>query len=100
MSLNNENQAPLPQNIDSKRPLSAIGVSIVLAAGKAVAGILGNSFALIADAIESIGDIFTTCIMFIGLKTAARPPDKNHLYGHGKAGSIFTNPESHDRTQC
>ncbi|MBD3617677.1 MAG: cation transporter [Gracilimonas sp.] len=65
-----------------------IAVSILLAAGKAVAGFLGNSFALIADAVESVGDIFTAIVMYLGLRKAAQPPDENHPYGHGKAEPI------------
>jgi len=62
--------------------------SILLAIGKAAAGIFGNSFALIADAVESVGDIFTAIVMYLGLKKAAEPPDENHPYGHGKAEPI------------
>src|SRR5699024_456250 len=62
-----------------------IAISVVLAVVKAVAGILGHSFALIADAVESVGDIFTASVLCIGLPTAAKPPDQDHPYGHGKA---------------
>jgi len=63
-------------------------VSIVLAIGKGAAGIFGHSFALIADAVESVGDIFTASVMYLGLKKAAQPPDQDHPYGHGKAEPI------------
>lgn len=59
--------------------------SIILAAIKAVAGIWGNSYALIADAIESTSDVFTSLIVLAGLKIATRPADETHPYGHGKA---------------
>ena len=59
--------------------------SIVLAAIKAIAGVLGNSYALIADAIESASDVFTSIIVLTGLKIARRPADETHPYGHGKA---------------
>ena len=59
--------------------------SIILAAIKAVAGIWGNSYALIADAIESTSDVFTSLIVLTGLKIATRPADETHPYGHGKA---------------
>lgn len=68
-----------------KTTFIGIGVSIVLAVVKAAAGILGHSFALTADAIESLGDIFTAVVMYAGLKKATDPPDENHPYGHGKA---------------
>jgi len=46
---------------------------------------LGNSYALIADAIESTSDVFTSLIVLTGLKIATRPADETHPYGHGKA---------------
>lgn len=46
---------------------------------------VGNSYALIADAIESLTDVFSSLIVYVGLRVAMRPPDENHPYGHGKA---------------
>lgn len=57
---------------------------------KGLAGLLGNSFALIADAIESTTDIFSSLLVLFGLKYAERPPDKNHPYGHGKIEPLIT----------
>lgn len=68
--------------------LKGIVLNIALLFIKGTAGILGNSYALIADAIESSSDIFTSIIVWIGLKTAAREPDEDHPYGHGKAEPI------------
>jgi cation diffusion facilitator family transporter len=62
-----------------------IFTSIILAAIKAIAGIMGNSYALIADAIESASDVFTSIIVLAGLRIAQLPPDQKHPYGHGKA---------------
>jgi cation diffusion facilitator family transporter len=59
--------------------------SIILAGIKAIAGIMGNSYALIADAIESASDVFTSIIVLTGLRIAKRPADETHPYGHGKA---------------
>src|SRR6476620_3378714 len=52
---------------------------------KGAAGFLGNSYALIADAIESAFDIFSSILVWLGLRYASRPPDESHPYGHGKA---------------
>jgi cation diffusion facilitator family transporter len=60
----------------------------VLVIVKLVAGIVGNATALIADAVESSADIFSSLIVWTGLSVAARPADDNHPYGHGKAESI------------
>src|SRR5262245_8585273 len=67
--------------------LAMLGVLIntVLAAVKIGAGVYGNSYALIADGIESTLDIFSSLIIWAGLVMAARPPDATHPYGHGKA---------------
>jgi cation diffusion facilitator family transporter len=65
-----------------------IVVNAMLAATKGAAGVLGNSYALIADAIESTADIASSLIVWWGLKISALPPDADHPYGHGKAEPI------------
>ena len=62
----------------------------VLAILKAIAGVFGNSYALIADAIESTADIFSSLLVLFGLKYASRPADENHPYGHGRAEPLVT----------
>ncbi len=62
-----------------------IVVSICLAIIKIITGILGNSYALIADGIESTTDVFTSIVVVTGLRIAQLPPDEKHPYGHGKA---------------
>lgn len=61
-----------------------------LAALKWLAGFFGNSYALIADAIESTTDIFSSFLVLLGLKYAKRPADKNHPYGHGRIEPLVT----------
>lgn len=61
-----------------------------LALIKVLSGIFGNSFALIADGIESTCDIFSTLLVLLGIKFSRIPPDKNHPYGHGKVEPIIT----------
>jgi len=68
---------------------SIIG-NTALAIIKGVAGVFGNSYALVADAIESTTDIFSSSLVLFGLKYANRPADKNHPYGHGKAEPLIT----------
>ncbi|MFA6564582.1 MAG: cation diffusion facilitator family transporter [Verrucomicrobiia bacterium] len=69
---------------------SAIGIvtNFGLAIIKVVVGVVGNSYALIADGIESTTDIVSSFIVWSGLRIASRPPDADHPYGHGKAESI------------
>ena len=68
---------------------SIIG-NTALALIKGLAGFFGNSYALIADAIESTTDIFASLLVLFGLKYAKRPADENHPYGHGKIEPLIT----------
>ncbi|MBK8244854.1 MAG: cation transporter [Saprospiraceae bacterium] len=61
-----------------------------LAIVKGLAGYFGNSFALIADAIESTTDIFASFLVLFGIKYSNRPADENHPYGHGRAEPLIT----------
>ena len=61
-----------------------------LAIIKGLAGYFGNSYALIADAIESTADIFSSFLVLFGIKYSNRPADKNHPYGHGRAEPLIT----------
>jgi cation diffusion facilitator family transporter len=61
-----------------------------LAIIKGLAGIFGNSYALIADAIESTTDIFSSLLVLFGIKYSNRPADDNHPYGHGRAEPLIT----------
>lgn len=62
----------------------------LLALIKGIAGTLGNSYALVADAIESTTDIFSSFLVLFGIKYSNRPADKNHPYGHGRAEPLIT----------
>lgn len=68
----------------------SIAGNALLAVIKGFAGLAGNSYALIADAIESTTDIFASFLVLLGLRYAKRPPDENHPYGHGKAEPLVT----------
>ncbi len=67
---------------------TGMAVNIVLSGTKLAAGIFGHSHALIADAVESFADIFSSLIVWRGLVVAAAPADEDHPYGHGKAEPI------------
>ena len=60
-------------------------VNALLVLVKLIAGIVGHANALVADAIESSADIFSSLIVWMGLSIATRPADEDHPYGHGKA---------------
>lgn len=61
-----------------------------LAVIKGLAGFFGNSYALIADAIESTTDVFSSVLVLFGIKYANKPADENHPYGHGRIEPLIT----------
>jgi cation diffusion facilitator family transporter len=77
---------------DVNRGIRAAQVGVVvnaaLAGVKFLAGIFGNTYALVADAVESLADIFASLIGWGGLQISALPADEDHPFGHGKAESI------------
>jgi len=62
-----------------------LAANVALTIAKFLAGLFGHSQALIADAVESLADIFSSIIVWRGLVVAETPPDEDHPYGHGKA---------------
>lgn len=68
--------------------LVGLVVNIALAGAKLIAGLVGHSYALVADAVESITDIFGSLVIWGGVRIGARPADDNHPYGHGKAEAL------------
>ncbi|HEU4496438.1 MAG TPA: cation diffusion facilitator family transporter [Flavobacterium sp.] len=79
---------------NEKKAIEATYFSIIgntaLAAVKWLAGYFGNSYALIADAIESTSDIFASFLVLFGIRYSNRPADENHPYGHGRAEPLVT----------
>ncbi len=65
--------------------LLGLAANVVLTTAKFTAGILGHSHALVADAVESLADIFSSLLVWRGVVVAAEPADEDHPYGHGKA---------------
>ncbi|MDX2192954.1 MAG: cation diffusion facilitator family transporter [Gemmatimonadales bacterium] len=63
-------------------------LNAALAAVKFVAGVVGNSYALIADAVESGSDVFASVIVWSGLRVAAREADDDYPFGYGKAEAL------------
>lgn len=71
-----------------RNTLIGLVASILLAIGKFVVGLLGNSSAIIADAVESFADAIGSLVVLQGLRVAGRAPDENHPYGYGKAEAL------------
>jgi len=65
--------------------LRGILLNAILAGVKLAGGLVGHTYALVADAAESMLDIVSSTLAWAGFRVAARPPDAEHPYGHGKA---------------
>jgi len=63
-------------------------VNAGLALVKLLAGVLGNSYALVADAVESLADVFTSLIVWSGLRISIRSADEQYPFGYGKAEAL------------
>ncbi|WP_439643740.1 cation diffusion facilitator family transporter [Gemmatimonas sp.] len=74
----------------SSQRLAQIGLAInaVLAVVKLVAGLLGNAYALVADAIESGTDMVGSLVVWSGLRIASRDPDERYPFGYGRAEAL------------
>lgn len=70
--------------IGKRVALASIAVSGGLAVAKIVIGLLGHSTAVVADGVESAGDVLASGFVLFGFIIAARPADENHPYGHGR----------------
>ena len=65
-----------------------MALNAVLGLIKIAGGVLGNAYALVADGVESLSDIAISILIWAGFQWAARPPDRDHPYGHGKAEAV------------
>lgn len=76
------------EQLGRRASLISIAASGVLAVVKITVGLLAGSASVVADGIESAGDVFASSLILLGLWVAARPPDWNHPYGHGRFETI------------
>lgn len=72
-----------------KTSIVTIIINILLAIIKIIAGVIGNSSAMLADGVHTLSDVLTTIVVLMGLKISTKKPDKNHPYGHEKYELIF-----------
>jgi cation diffusion facilitator family transporter len=68
-----------------KSTLLGSAFNFTLAIGKTTAGVLGHSFALVADGMGPLSDILSSLVVYFGLRLAIKPRDEDDPYGHGKA---------------
>lgn len=86
----NDSHQTVTQRAETSARLVASGIllNLVLGVAKLAGGIWGHSYALVADAAESLLDTMSSLLVWAGFRVAARPPDADHPYGHGKASAL------------
>lgn len=72
----------------TRATLLGLVVNFALGVIKLIGGLIGNSFALLSDAVNSLGDTLTSIVVLFALRVAQRPPDEEHPYGHTRAEAI------------
>lgn len=82
-----DSPSPSPPSLTAV-PLVSVAVNAALASIKILFGFFGNSYALIADGIESTADIVTSLVVWGGLRVSVAPADARHPYGYGKAEAL------------
>jgi cation diffusion facilitator family transporter len=86
----NDNHRTVTLRAENSARLVGWGIllNLVLGAAKLAGGIWGHSYALVADAAESLLDTLSSLLVWAGFRVAAKPPDADHPYGHGKASAL------------
>ena len=79
---NSENSVMENEKIAMRVSFNTILVNVALTVFKMIAGVFGNSTAMIADAVHSLSDVLSTFVVMVGIKLSNRKPDKGHPYGH------------------
>ncbi|CCQ92561.1 Cation diffusion facilitator family transporter [[Clostridium] ultunense Esp] len=72
-----------------KVSIITIIINIVLSAAKIIAGVIGQSSAMLADGVHTLSDVLTTLVVLLGLKISSKEADENHPYGHEKYEPVF-----------
>lgn len=89
--INGEFQMKADKNLDTTRKISCTGLFFILALTifKLFAGLLGNSTALLADAVRSFSELINEIVKLLDISIASKPEDWSHNYGHGKVATLF-----------
>ena len=75
---------PSPERTAARVALAGIAASAVLAVLKTAVGLAAHSVATVSDGVESAADVISSGLVYLGLRIAAKPPDEDHPYGHGR----------------
>ncbi len=76
--------------LGKKTSLISIIINAILCVFKIIAGVLGNSKAMIADGVHTLSDVLATFVVYLGLRVSSKEADENHPYGHEKYEPVFT----------
>jgi len=68
---------------------ASIAVSLAMVGVKAAAAAVTGSSVVLAEVVDSLGDVLTSTVTLLGLRISKRPPDRDHPYGHGKVDSLL-----------
>jgi cation diffusion facilitator family transporter len=80
---------PSPERTAARVALAGIVASAVLASLKTGVGVAANSVATVSDGLESAADVVSSGLVYLGLRVAAKPPDEDHPYGHGRFETLI-----------
>src|SRR6478752_6159164 len=85
-----DSPATRPSAYQDATQAALLGLVVNLALGliKLIGGLIASSFALVADAVNSLGDVFSSVVVLVALRVAQSPPDEEHPYGHSRAEAI------------
>ena len=85
--ITNPSAEPLYREVNGAALIGLL-INVGLGSAKLFGGIVGNSFALVSDAVNSLGDVVATVVVLYALRVAQRPADYEHPYGHTRAEAI------------
>ncbi|MBW8885138.1 MAG: cation transporter [Planctomycetia bacterium] len=90
MRLGSDSLPTRPSAYQDATRAALLGLVVNLALGlvKLIGGVVAGSFALVADAVNSLGDVFSSVVVLVALRVAQSPPDEEHPYGHSRAEAI------------
>ncbi|MCF6466465.1 cation diffusion facilitator family transporter [Clostridium sp. Cult2] len=75
--------------LGTKVSIITIIINVILSIAKVIAGVIGQSSAMLADGVHTLSDVLTTLVVLVGLKVSSKEADDNHPYGHEKYEPIF-----------
>jgi cation diffusion facilitator family transporter len=79
-----------PEDASLRTVVVAVAANLLIAVAKGVAALLTGSAAMLAETTHSIADTFNEALLYVGVRSGARPADERHPFAYGKAGYIWS----------